>query len=427
MLGPTMITRLDISNYKSIKSLSLDLRPFMVLVGPNGAGKTNVVRALELLGNLLQRGTTDPVREQGWAQMVHREQRPARGGLKLGAKLRIPSRLGGTGQLQAQIAVTLKGKVGDHDVSVIAEEFSLTSETETLWMKWNDGAFTHDLGSDPRLWEVVGSVAPGRPGLRPSDKPSDLRKRLETRFSQGELFADTPTQLKLLNRGLGFAFNRILRQCAVTRLRLDASALRSDARFQADGDHALGSSGEGLPVAVDRLRRRKDEPAKEFQGILAALREVYPRIEDVVPETFAQGRVTLGFRERGIAEPIPLDGVSDGVLHALALLIALDQRGTGILAIEEPENALHPWSVRKILERAQASPQRQVLITTHSETVVNAVVDPESLFIVEANEQGTTVEPATNKESALSTILRETGQRLGDVWIDGSLGGVPQT
>ena len=418
-----MITKLDISNYKSIKSLSINLRPFMVLVGPNGAGKTNVVRALELLGSLIQRGSTDPVREQGWAQIVHREQRPARGGLKLGATFSLPRAHDRGARLEAQLSITLKGKVGDHEVTVSAEEFRLKSETGRLWMKWSDSEFSQDIGSDANLWEQVVTLAPGRVSL----KPSDLRERLKQRFEQRELFPTAPGQLKLLTRSLGYAFSQIIRQCAVTRLRLDASALRSDARFETGGSRALGSSGEGLPVAVDRLRGRSPEPAKEFSGILAALREVYPRIEDVVPEPFAQGRVTLGFRERGIAEPIPLDGVSDGVLHALALLIALEQRGSGILAIEEPENALHPWSVRKILERAQASSQRQVLVTTHSETVVNAVVNPESLFIVEANEQGTTVDPATSKETALSTILKESGQRLGDVWIDGSLGGVPQS
>jgi predicted ATPase len=164
--------------------------------------------------------------------------------------------------------------------------------------------------------------------------------------------------------------------------------------------------------------------------VLAALQEVYPRIEDVVPEAFAQGRVTLNFREKGIKDPIPLDGISDGVLHALALLVALRQPGPGLLAIEEPENALHPWSVRRILERAQTPSrgraQRQLLITTHSETVVNAVRDPKSLFIVESGKNGTTVVPATTKETALESILKESGQQLGDVWMGGTLGGVPE-
>lgn len=413
-----MITKFEVSNYKSIKSLALAMRPFMVLVGPNGAGKTNVVRALQLLGDLLSRGTTDPAREEGWGQIVHREKKPARGGLKLAATLMVPPLRGGPA-VEARVSLSLRGKVGDHDVIVASEELRLTSKKSSLELKWANGRLETDLGDDLALWEMVGLP-------RSASTRQDLQERLDANFGrQVQLFPDKPTSLQLFNRRLGFAFYIINQSFAIVRLRLDASALRSDARFQADGDNVLGPSGEGLPVAVDRLRGRKDEPAAQFKPILDALREVYPRIEDVVPEAFAQGRVTLGFRERGIAEPIPLDGVSDGVLHALALLIALQQRRPGLLAIEEPGNALHPWSVRKIMAQAQTSSTGQVLITTHSETVVNAVLDPESLFIVESDDQGTTVEPATSKEKALTIILNETGQKLGDIWIDGSLGGVP--
>jgi predicted ATPase len=418
-----MITSLDVSNYKSIKSLSLDLPPFMVLVGPNGAGKTNVVRALELLGHLLARGTTEPAREQGWAQIVHREKRPARGGLRLSVTLSIPqrSRVGvarlDAPMLEARVGVTLRGKVNDRSVSVVSEEFHLKSKVSELSLQWKAGAWKSDLGKDPVLWSMFWG----------SSSAKEADDRLGVRLQQRDLFPDLdePTDLRLLNRSLGSVFHDVVRRCGLTRLRLDASSLRSDARFQADGDHSLGPTGEGLPVAVDRLRGRGIEPAAAFRPVLDALREVYPRIEDVRPEMFGQGRVTLGFIERGIADPIPLDGVSDGVLHALALLVALDAGGPGILAIEEPENALHPWSVRKILERAQTQGDRQVLITTHSETVVNAVTNPDSLFIVEGDEGGTTVQRATSNETALASILKETGQKLGDVWIDGSLGGVP--
>ncbi|OJH40357.1 hypothetical protein BON30_15120 [Cystobacter ferrugineus] len=93
--------------------------------------------------------------------------------------------------------------------------------------------------------------------------------------------------------------------------------------------------------------------------------------------------------------------------------------------IEEPENAIHPWPLRKLITRAQNS-SRQIILTTHSETVVNAVIDPETLFLVEnENKKGTIVTPATERESALKAILEESGQKLGDVWLDGSLGGVP--
>jgi len=320
------------------------------------------------------------------------------------------------------VSVTLKGRVGDENVDVVSEELGLETSRSGMRATLTGERFDADFGDDPALLALL---FPMMPPVRPGSAQGALRQRFEDRFPPQEVLGDK-AQLRLLTRSLGSVFNAIRRQCAVTRLRLDASALRSDARHQPDAGQALGPSGEGLPVAVDRLRERRAEPAAAFRPILDTLREVYPRIEDVVPESFGQGRVTLNFRERGITDPIPLDGVSDGVLHALALLIALDSHREGVLAIEEPENALHPWSVRKILEVAQERQGAQVLITTHSETVVNAVRDPQSLFIVEGDDQqGTTVEPATSKDSALEAILQESGQKLGDVWVGGSLGGVP--
>lgn len=44
-----MIEHLSISDYRSVRRLSLDLAPLTVVVGENGVGKTNLYRALELI------------------------------------------------------------------------------------------------------------------------------------------------------------------------------------------------------------------------------------------------------------------------------------------------------------------------------------------------------------------------------------------
>ena len=423
-----MITRFEIANYKSIKKLMLDFQPFMVLVGPNGAGKTNVVQALKLFGDLLSRGTTDPAQEQGWSQIVHRQKRPARGGLKLSGTFLVPRvQIGRIGQhvprgaprgddIEVQVSLVIRGSTAGHEITVVSEELRVGPEESGIRLSRRDDSVDIDRGSDKDLWRAfarysffLASHSSEAPQTFSVPVPADP----QTLTVCGRLF-------------LGWLTAELVKQSATTRLRLDTSALRNDARFDLVSGRSIGPSGEGLPVAVDKLRGRGAKPAAAFLPILAALREVYPRIEDVRPEPFAQGRVTLLFQERGISDPIPLDSISDGVIHALALLIALQSPGPGILAIEEPENALHPWSVRKILERAQSGDEQRVLMTTHSETVVNAVADPDSLFIVEGDEDtGTTVTPATNKEKALRAILMESGQQLGDVWLDGTLGGVP--
>ena len=211
----------------------------------------------------------------------------------------------------------------------------------------------------------------------------------------------------------------------VTRLRLDASALRSDVQLQGwRHGRLLGTTGEGLPLAVERLRK-----SAIFKKVLSGLQEVYPRIEDVDTVHLLPGQVALRFKEELIEEGLGQANVSDGVMHALALLIALEGTApSGALAIEEPENALHPWALRKLMDRAQrASRFAPLLLTTHSPTLINAVNDPEALYVVDNDrERGTVVTPALDKESALRAILAESGQKLGDLWLDGTIGGIPE-
>ena len=78
------------------------------------------------------------------------------------------------------------------------------------------------------------------------------------------------------------------------------------------------------------------------------------------------------------------------------------------------------------MERAQATPRRPLLITTHSPIVIDSIEDPNCLMIVENTEDGTHVESATHRDQALQTILSESGQTLGGVWMGGSIGGIPE-
>ncbi len=96
-----------------------------------------------------------------------------------------------------------------------------------------------------------------------------------------------------------------------------------------------------------------------------------------------------------------------------------------LLAIEELENAIHPWAIEVLLEKIQERQNRQIILTTHSVEVVNAIKDPNILFVCENSAKGTTITKAINKESALVEMMSESGERLGDVWNAGSIGGVP--
>src|ERR1700674_1226927 len=50
-----LISRIEIENLLSFKSLDLELRPLNVLVGPNASGKSNLIRSLDLVRALPKR------------------------------------------------------------------------------------------------------------------------------------------------------------------------------------------------------------------------------------------------------------------------------------------------------------------------------------------------------------------------------------
>ncbi len=451
-----MIDLFEVRNFKSIKAMTMEMRPFMVLVGPNGAGKTNVVHALELFGDILQRGTTDPAREQGWDEIIRREKKPARGGISFRIRTSIPApriyvqhkrnaerqespaRQPGPERLTAELALKLEGRLDSNDVIPVSEALTLQGQHGTLHLGVEGNDAIVDLGEDRFLHEIVADSMIS--AVFHKDLFADratVDRSLSEILRQVLLSNDREDSagsgvLRLLNPQRWFSpflVDHLARTCRVMRLRLDTSALRQDGPTGPRGANLLGHEGQGLPAAIDRLRGHGATPDPAFRQVLAALQRVYPRIEDVRAEKIQPGKMTLFFKERGIQEELGVASVSDGVLHALALLMMLEgsPRSAGILAIEEPENAIHPWSVQAMVRRVQESPGRQVLLTTHSETVVNAVKDPGALHVVENDDRlGTVVTPALDRERALKTILSESGQNLGDVWMDGSLGGVPK-
>jgi hypothetical protein len=89
----------------------------------------------------------------------------------------------------------------------------------------------------------------------------------------------------------------------------------------------------------------------------------------------------------------PASSLSDGTLRFLALtLLEADPEETGLLCLEEPENGIHPERVPAMLRLLQDiavdpaeppgtdNPLRQVIVNTHSPTVVAQVPDASLLF-----------------------------------------------
>jgi predicted ATPase len=103
------------------------------------------------------------------------------------------------------------------------------------------------------------------------------------------------------------------------------------------------------------------------------------------------------------------------------LAVLLNPASAPLICIEEPELGLHPDTMEILASLLQEASQRtQLIITTHSDTLVSALTeDPESVLVCDYGRNGT--EMTRLDPDKLKFWLEK--YRLGEVWRLGKLGG----
>ena len=132
------------------------------------------------------------------------------------------------------------------------------------------------------------------------------------------------------------------------------------------------------------------------------------------------GSVQIFFTEG--ERSIPATRLSDGTLRYLCLLAILyNPQSPSIICIEEPEIGLHPDIVAGLAKHLRAASERmQVIVTTHSDILIDALSDtPESVVVFENNDGATKMNRLAGHE--LGEWLED--YRLGQLWTSGQLGG----
>lgn len=170
-----------------------------------------------------------------------------------------------------------------------------------------------------------------------------------------------------------------------------------------------------LPVRLSVLKKSTATKKR----LLELLTEVAPGFNDmeIIPEG-GQLRLYLTEGERNV----PAHRLSDGTLRYLALLaILLDPGPARLVIIEEPELGLHPDvlpSLRDLL--VEASHRVQLIITTHSTLLVDAMTKYADAIVICEKEGNTSKLTRLVPEDVAN---QEDSGSLGTQWLSGRLGG----
>lgn len=370
-----MLTRFEVSGFKNLRDVVVDFGPFTCIAGPNGAGKSNLFDAIQLLSALSrtsfsrafgeiragggQRGT---VRSMLSPRVLAGEEN-----LRLAAELIVP----GTTEIVHRSPFMTTGAVRRN---VRPHNTFLRYEIE-LSVDDSDGVA-------PRLGVVRESLAPLRMESLPepmravctdyvvSESWSDIFATCsdENPRRDGTVFVDIIDQIDDEETGLVDIVNSVeidgtkaavlsmtdlvvapevravRREMASWRfLSLEPSAMR--AADDVDEVGPISATGAHVPAFLHRREQRTGSAVcDEVRRAAAALVDI--RSLRVVPNgDFLELRAQLGE-----GPELPARSLSDGTLRFLTLAALGVSDDIGLIALEEPENGIHPAKIEAMLE-----------------------------------------------------------------------------
>ncbi len=130
--------------------------------------------------------------------------------------------------------------------------------------------------------------------------------------------------------------------------------------------------------------------------------------------------------------------VSEGALYVLfVMLLLVHKDAPKVFALDNIDSALNPGFVKMLIEHiahiVEEDPERQMLITTHNPTSLDAIdiFNPDhKLFIVERSEFGfTTVRNIAPPNNITKEMWAQSfgGMKLSQIWLSGAMGAINST
>jgi predicted ATPase len=391
----SMITKLEISGFKSFSNFSVDLAPFVVVAGLNGAGKSNLFDAISLLSDLVKMTIQEAF------------------GKQRGTALELFTQYG-QGQTATEMAFavemlldkTIRDSWGNEvELQYIRLRYELTIERrpdsrgiERLFVKYE--ALTPIPASVDHWYNTY--VGAYNHYWRPKEP-----KNVDYFIATGQLLHENNEKIVTLQEGMGnynrdyklghlestilsgvndtqfahaFATREAMRnwrllQLNPTELSKPSASLQSLSQMAPDG--------AGLASTLYRI---KQETPLIFNDISVELISLIPDIKgiDVRLDPY-ENRYVLSL-EMDDGRTFSSKVFSEGTLRTLALLMLKhDEKHHGVLCFEEPENGVNPTRIAQLsaLLRDLSTifqqdpkaefPLRQVLINTHSPVLVGEI------------------------------------------------------
>lgn len=386
-----MITKIEINGFKTFEDFSISFSPFVVVAGTNGSGKSNLFDAIRLLAGLAEHDLT----------IAFQDQR----GLYSELFTQYTSDLAAS-EIQIAIELFLDKSVRDnfnkeevlghrrlrYEIH-IAKERDERIGLEKLVVKYE--ALKPIKKGDDIFYKNVLFGTPWEPEIKSLNYKSYINTEVKDNIKiitlrQDKIRGGKPTPIKDLERTVlsgindaSFPHAYAVRKEMLSWKILQLNPIELGKPSPMLGGTSLDIQGKNLAALIKRIH--STEPLA-LNSMSRAIHRLLPEIKRIfIDDDHARQQFILKV-ESSDGRIFSSNVLSEGTLRIIAL-IALnhDERHRGLICFEEPENGIHPYRMRKILEVLldlstdfsdieQADlPLRQVFINTHSQLVIKEI------------------------------------------------------
>jgi predicted ATPase len=412
-----MLNHISVDGFKSFKDFSIELkRGLNVIAGPNGSGKTNIIKFVEFLAYLGGSSLVEAVSRAGGAGSIFRQTSKDAISSQISFEIRGETkshshREKDASKLLYTYAAVIEFSLEDNLVYFSSQSITIEllpiSKTKTL----GRGSSKSDILD--MTWDFE-SVGDGKISVRRLDGVFRNSPVFGTKAGKKsiEIFFQKEMASSFKERSLLFMFRPFVEH--VDAVAADVTAGRSYnidpnvVRQSEDiaGEPGIKWNGGGLAATLNAAKaasrpvtsfdyayryvlwqRGPQYEKKLISEVANYARLINSDILDIEVESDPvenRLRVFLKLSYDNSQLRFPLSLASDGTVKWLALVSAV-LTNRSIVAVEEPENFLHPYMQCEFVNIIRASCEKSKLptfaiITTHSETLINSVF-PEELIV----------------------------------------------
>ncbi len=366
MAGSGKLSRIDLSGYKSIKDLSLDLEPLNIMIGPNGAGKSNFISFFHFMNKILEQDLQLHVSRKGTAEAF----------LYFGSKE--------TSKIKARLFFPPNG----YQVELVpTDDGRLVFERESL-------------------------------EYFPAD--SDSRPVRHYQGEQRTKAGENESLLKKLESPVAISIKKYLDNLKIYHFHNTSDTASVKKSHSVNDNLRLRSQGENLAAFLYSI-----QDAPEYEKIVQTVQRVAPFFHDFVlaPDKINKEQIRLRWKHKGSDEYFDANGLSDGTLRFICLTtLLLQPELPKVILLDEPELGLHPYALQILAGMLKSvSSGTQIIVSTQSVTLANQF-DWQNIIIVDQKDG----ESRFNKPREENIKLWLEDYAIGDLWEKNLIGGTPE-